>query len=337
MKVVPQIITFLILLVIGWYLYDSHSAFQALIDDIVDYSGVSREINRPVAGAVKPKASLPRTVESQQAPVAATPAADEVQPSATTDAIQWPGPSKPAESTSTVAKEVAEEAAIPAPVDVVTNTPAIDPGSTEKEQQAASAPVQFPSDVDEPVVQPVLEQAKQSPVGVKTESAAESMSALEPLVESMEAPKDSNTEESAGMSTPIDGAETATEMPAADTSATQDQGATDTAPEDIDSRKQKALAGLAAARFAWHEGNHDKAIMLYGQLVREFKNHPDFAGELGNIYFSKGEIELAVNAYSEAFLRLLRNNDMQRAELVLGIVYNIDQEQAALLREYLAH
>jgi len=335
MKVVPQIITFLILLVIGWYLYDSHSAFQALIDDVVDYSGVSREINRPVTEAVKPKASITRTVEPQQAPVAATPAADEVQPSPTTDAIRWPEPGKPAESTSTVEKEVVEEAAIPAPVDVVTNTLATEPGSVEKDQQAA--PVQFPSNTEEPAVQPVLEQAKQPPVSVKSESPAESMSLQEPLVKLMEAPRDAIAEGSTGMSAPVDGAETSAEVPVADTSATHDEGAADKVPEDIDSRKQKALAGLAAARSAWHQGDHDKAIMLYGQLVREFKNHPDFAGELGNIYFSKGEIELAVNAYSEAFLRLLRNNDMRRAELVLGIVYNIDREQAALLREYLTH
>jgi tetratricopeptide (TPR) repeat protein len=74
---------------------------------------------------------------------------------------------------------------------------------------------------------------------------------------------------------------------------------------------------------------------MYLELMQEFQNHPDFAGELGNIYFSKGQTELAVRAYSEAFFRLLKNNDHERAEQVLGIIYNIDQEQAALLNEYL--
>ena len=43
MKVVPQIITFLVLVAIGWYAYDSHEPFRKLVDDIVEVAGVTGE------------------------------------------------------------------------------------------------------------------------------------------------------------------------------------------------------------------------------------------------------------------------------------------------------
>lgn len=101
-----------------------------------------------------------------------------------------------------------------------------------------------------------------------------------------------------------------------------------------EARKQQALAGLEASRAAWRQNDRDKAIMLYWQFLEEFPEHPDFAGELGNIYFSTGQMELAANAYSEAFVRLLRNNDWQRARYVLGIVHSINPQQAAWLSAY---
>jgi tetratricopeptide (TPR) repeat protein len=102
----------------------------------------------------------------------------------------------------------------------------------------------------------------------------------------------------------------------------------------MEARKNQALSGLAAARNAWHQGNRDKAIGMYHALMQEFRNHPDFAGELGNIYFAQGQTEMAVKAYSEAYIRLLKNRDLERAEQLLGIIYHLDQEQAVFLNEY---
>ena len=45
MKVVPQITTFLVVLAISWFAYDRHEAFRSLIDDVVDYSGFTRQIS----------------------------------------------------------------------------------------------------------------------------------------------------------------------------------------------------------------------------------------------------------------------------------------------------
>ena len=90
-----------------------------------------------------------------------------------------------------------------------------------------------------------------------------------------------------------------------------------------------------AAREAWHEGRLADAIALYTELARRHPRHPDFAGELGNIYMAGGRTAEATDAYAEAVARLLRKNDVVRARQTLRTIYNLDPDRAAVLqRQY---
>jgi len=320
MKVVPQIITFLVILAIGWFAYERHDAFRVLVDDIVDYSRLTREVTREVADVDQPAEVLSTDkIESAQSLETVV---------ATTDPVAEEIKTKPEQ---TVTRETVEKESAPVEEAVVwpdeVQPLAVEKQSTEPEDLAVSKNKGIKPEVQVPesTVKPVP-RTDEGQVMIKKETW--------PSTEGS-SPQQFVLEEPVAEVPPVNNNEVVVQPSAKDTKPGNEVNPAEAAPS-TGSRKQQALAGLAAARTAWHQGDHDRSVNLYNQLIREFKNHPDFPGELGNIYFSKGQMELAVNAYSEAFLRLLRNNDFERAQQVLGIVYNIDQEQAALLREYLS-
>jgi tetratricopeptide (TPR) repeat protein len=319
MKVVPQIIIFLIIIAIGWFTYERHEAFRALVDDILDYSGLTQQITREVADTNQPSNALSADTsgskQSTEAMVVATDTAEkeikvksdqqtdsreivQKQPAPVEEALVWPDEVQAleAEKPSTEPEKLA-------------TSKSDDKKSEAQALESKVKPVPQPDEVQlvEEEIRPSSElslpQKPESAGPVEVISPTKNKEAAQATIENTKPRNEVNTGEI---------------MPSMAT------------------RKQLALAGLAAARAAWQQGDHDRSVNLYNQLIREYKNHPDFAGELGNIYFSRGQTELAVNAYSEAFLRLLRNNDFERAQHVLGIVYNIDRGQAASLREYLS-
>ena len=93
----------------------------------------------------------------------------------------------------------------------------------------------------------------------------------------------------------------------------------------------QALEGLAQARSAWQQGHAEQAIERYRKLMLQYPNHPDFAGELGNIYYAQGNRVQAVDAYAEAFQRLMRMQDYRRAWQLLAVVRKLDYRRAGQL------
>lgn len=321
MKVVPQIIIFIVLIAIGWLAYDSHDAFRKLVDDIADVSGISRELVRTKDEQTADRLAL-KNAERKSAENAASSVA-------TTAKISKPEPTDQAPeiaSSTVISQPAAQQPEVTPPQDKIvwpTDVPSAD-AQPDKPAEMESKTEKTPMVITE--AQP----EGQAEVGAQ---AAEPVSVAEPQVPaspvSPAEPVDEQLRPSASEPEPVP---MLTRPSLESVDANENEPAEqDTAIED---RKNQALTGLAAARAAWHQGNHDKAISMYLELMREFQNHPDFAGELGNIYFSRGDIDMAVKAYSEAYVRLLKNNDQERAEQVLGIVYNLDQEQAAMLRDY---
>jgi tetratricopeptide (TPR) repeat protein len=319
MKVVPQIIIFIVILAIGWFIYERHEAFHALVDDIVAYSGLTRQITREVADTNQPSDVLSTdTIESTQSTEATVVAIDTAEKEIK---------AKPEQQTDR--REIVQKEA--APVEAALVWPdEVKPLATEKQSAASEKPVTSKNDnmklevqalesTVKPVLQPDEAQVVEGEMGSTADLSVRQQTESVKPVEAISPTKNKEVVQS----------------PAENTKPRNEVNTGEIMPSMV-TRKQQALAGLAAARAAWQQGDHDQAVKLYDQLIREYKNHPDFAGELGNIYFSRGQMELAVNAYSEAFLRLLRNNDFERAQHVLGIVYNIDRGQAASLREYLS-
>jgi hypothetical protein len=368
MKVVPQIIIFIIVLGAGWFTYERHDAFRQLVDDITDYAGFDESSGTQVSSS--PEVAVADTSQPE-----AVEAATDEQPPAVSP-VSEAAPVTLQQQQSEDEKPVVQAAQMETPEAQTTDMPGAadiapaDEGivwpeaekagrSTAADDQAQARPDTQSAGTADVADEPVDRSAQSAPSEIQEQPVqSESSGQTEPASR-----PDANSQEPVKVEPDTGGAAQATQQP--DETATPPEGAAEqqlpvgskpqqqsTAPMPANSsstekqtnvdqqaimaqRKREAQAGLALARSAWHQGNHDKAISLYWRLLREFSNHPDFAGELGNIYFSQGQTELAVNAYSEAFLRLLKNNDREGAMQVLRIVYNIDQEQAALLREYL--
>lgn len=283
MKVVPQVILFLVLVVIGWFAYENYEPFKALTDDIVEYAGLSEDapLSPPVENVIDTRPEADGEVEQLPAQV---------------------------EKIDIVAGETAI-AAVAEPVGA-----GDDAGITLAEQPTAVVQ-------DESVVSPETAIAPASDRLSAAVPASVSESDLQPTAEadtmdtapatSDDILVDTNTPE------PVEPASVGTAVKASS-----------------QQRKHQALTGLASARRAWLEGDQDGAIEQYQVLMEAYSSHPDFAGELGNIYFSRGQTELAVDAYAEAVLRLLKNGDVARARQVHAIVLGLDPEQGNLLREY---
>lgn len=122
--------------------------------------------------------------------------------------------------------------------------------------------------------------------------------------------------------------------PASQAGVTPDSPPDSSGAQNTPTPEEQALAGLTAARQAWQNGKTEESIRRYQALIRQFPNHPDFAGELGNIYFTQGNYQMALDAYSEAFGRLMRMEDYDRARRVLEMIRRMDYKRASYLEKY---
>lgn len=363
MKVVPQIIVFLVLLIIGWVAYDRHEAFRQLVDDIADTAGLfeppqqrSAEPSQPAPAAIASHEAgaqtdqQPATPADEQAVTVATesapsPSAEQTPPSGVQPIAVSEETPPPAAEPPVAEAESATAVQAQSSVDEGEQAKTADPASVETSGARPMEPVpekptrltDEPDTSDRPAPGP--DEAPASPERQEQDKPSQSPEPEQPATTDTPVPPQGNTparDTDTSTTDPTDGQQpAAAQPPATSTQPAGSQGKRDH-QAIMEARRQEALAGLSAARLDWHQGNHDAAINTYWQLLREYPNHPDFAGELGNIYFAQGQTEMAVNAYSEAFLRLLKNHDREGAMQVLQIVYNIDQEQAVLLREYLS-
>ena len=345
MKIVPQLIILVILLAVGWIAYEKHDAFRELVNDIAQYSGII--VDRP---------HLP--VVEDDAPRVQTPVASETVGEPITDAAQ------PDQSTVKKQDVLSSPVAEPASPLTARDSVSLEEADKEKQSQAPEmreGPAQQHSMTDsdlfrpEPTASGSPDEGDRMTAATDTESSpastdyalqtgsantGESRADTKPMVRATETAKvqDGRFEYPRNPDTPRFGAFRA-DKPDADSPQEVTRPAAEPllpAEARILQRKQNALAGLIAARQAWHSGQPGQAIWQYQYLMREYGNHPDFAGELGNIYLSRGETRLAVDAYSEAVIRLLKNGDRPRAARTLNIIHNLDQERADILRQYFA-
>ena len=241
MKVVPQIITFVVLLILGGLAYYYSEAFRNLTDDIMDYAGITQT---PSLTDAMPVESPP---DQRQLPSATIP-----------------------------------------PHAVIVDTPAsIDqPGYID--DQVAITPMPNPELSNDLATIPPM------PI-VSDPGLAENNLARE-----MPDPKESRSA----------------------------PGAQQSDPSKYQTRQPGPLSGLAKARAAWHQGEPRLAIERYQSLMQTYTDHPDFSGELGNIYFSLGEVDLAVDAYLETVIRLLNQGDIIGAGRMHEVVFYLNPYRA---------
>jgi len=89
---------------------------------------------------------------------------------------------------------------------------------------------------------------------------------------------------------------------------------------------------LKAARAAYWKGNSAKAETLYKALIADFPDRVDFAGELGNIYYSSGRTALAAPYYKVVARDLLASGKTAKAQAMLSVLQAIAPEMANDLR-----
>ncbi len=308
MKVIPQILTFIVLVALGGMAYHYHRPFQDLVNDIIQLSGLTEPVQSEQRGQPEPVIAPP--------PVS--------RPEVATHAVR---------DGSKTQTRVSEKAEAPRLADVVSKPVDNVPTPTDVVSKLADV-VSKPADVGS-------NSEQEKPVVVTPATIADSKTADAPATRAVdEVPAEpvvapavpaARTEDRPDIQQP-----TATQKPVAQKPATMSRVDAITSSEQPHHKtlEQQALAGLSEARTAWQQGDYDGAVARYIELMNLYPNHADFAGELGNIYYARGQRKLAVDAYAEAFSRLIRMNDYARAWKLLSVIRSMDYQRASQLETY---
>ncbi len=130
-----------------------------------------------------------------------------------------------------------------------------------------------------------------------------------------------------------------------DTPDSDQQTITSSTVTDIESEDQtastdqemaSASALLKVARIAYHEGNPHVAIKIYKELIELENDEADYFGELGNVYYAIGSWDKAGNAYYEAAIRLIEQNQFAQVGYLNRVIMGLNPDKAELLTAQLA-
>lgn len=89
------------------------------------------------------------------------------------------------------------------------------------------------------------------------------------------------------------------------------------------------------ARLLHLTGNSSNAIELYRELAELYPDDPNVVGELGNVYYLKGDWEQASLAYYEAAIRLQKLRMTEQIHYLYLVIHGLDPDVAEKLRERL--
>ncbi len=333
MNIVANLIAFIILLIAGWVAYEKHDAFRKLVEDIVQYNGLMVDHSQ-----ISDIASANDTAPVRMAMVADTMDNQVVN-------------AEPAHKAGIKLPALQQSDSVEKPV----KPPVLPPSAALVRPDAASRPrIPQPRQGQDTVMESGLSQSRPMTAQARNEAGRVAAAARS-------SPQAGDSSAQSRSDGDVNSASAEAGLAINTTNVTQSQDKKPAYPRHTEAirrttasfgesphplatmpesgfsqRKQNALAGLVTARQAWHRGKVQQAVQQYQYLMREYSNHPDFAGELGNIYFSLGQTELAVTAYSQAIVRLLKNGDYPRARNTLQIIHSLDQQRAYNLQEHFA-
>lgn len=94
--------------------------------------------------------------------------------------------------------------------------------------------------------------------------------------------------------------------------------------------REQMLKDWSAAREAFSKGKPE-AVTLYLDLVKRFPDVPELAGELGNIYYQKGNMAEAAVQYYETAQRLIRLGQPGPAACLIDVMRYLDADKAKAL------
>jgi tetratricopeptide (TPR) repeat protein len=267
-------------------------------------------------------------------------------------------PGTPAETESEIAaadvereEPAVEIAAVEAPAEAAPEAPAEE--APVEEPPAEAAAVEMPEEAapeapaeEAPVEEPPVEAAPETPAEEApveeppVEAAAVEMpEEAAPEAPPTEAPVEEPAEEAAAVEMPEEAApeapaeEAPAEEPAVEIAAVVPQEA----EASIRPRKTaNPYRLLAAAREAFWKRDYARAETSYRELIALEPDNPDGYGELGNMYFAQGKWEQAAEAYYDAGTRLVVQNRIQQAEVLVQVIRGLNGDQADALAEQIA-
>lgn len=88
---------------------------------------------------------------------------------------------------------------------------------------------------------------------------------------------------------------------------------------------------LRAARLAFNQGNIDSSIKKYKDLIELDNDEADFHGELGNVYYAKGDWANAGIEYYAAASRLIEKKKFAQVAYLQRVIQGLDAERAEKL------
>jgi tetratricopeptide (TPR) repeat protein len=89
------------------------------------------------------------------------------------------------------------------------------------------------------------------------------------------------------------------------------------------------------ARKAFYKRDYAASVAAYKELIAKDKDNFDALGELGNVYFTQGEMQQAADAYYRAATIMVSQGKAQRAASLIGFLASVDAEKAKKLGEML--
>lgn len=92
---------------------------------------------------------------------------------------------------------------------------------------------------------------------------------------------------------------------------------------------------LNTAREAFARGDVDGAVTLYNSIIKSNANDADARGELGNIYFMTNRIPEAAQAYYDAAKILIEKKELDRADALVDVIFQLNPMMADELSQKL--
>jgi tetratricopeptide (TPR) repeat protein len=295
------------------------------------YPGTPAETESEIAAADVEREEPAVEIAAVEAPAEAAPEAPAEEapveePPAEAAAVEMPEEAAP--------EAPAEEAPVEEPpVEAAPETPAEEAPVEEPPVEAAA--VEMPEEAA-PEAPPTEAPVEEPPVEA---AAVEMPEEAAPEAPPTEAPVEEPAEEAAAVEMPEEAApeapaeEAPAEEPAVEIAAVVPQEA----EASIRPRKTaNPYRLLAAAREAFWKRDYARAETSYRELIALEPDNPDGYGELGNMYFAQGKWEQAAEAYYDAGTRLVVQNRIQQAEVLVQVIRGLNGDQADALAEQIA-
>lgn len=260
-----------------------------------------------------------------------------VEPEATTEVATLPADVPQVEESTaseTITDKPVVEVVAAKPVDDISVAAPVEkaePASTEAEAPVPAVPVAEP-------VKEIAQATRSTDTKATTETVAEP-SIEKPASSSVAMAVDQQEENKPVTPEVAQAPETAEPV----TASTQDSVAvsevTEKDDEETKGSSDQDSVGIddlwRQARTAYGQGDLAAALQHYLTLSEQESDNPDVFGELGNVYYARGNLPEAGQAYYEAAVRLIELGQMRQINYLVRVIEGLSPDSATKLKQRL--